>query len=614
MMTAMRKHYKKILIGVTILILPSFMFFGIGTSRKKKRPDTAPAVVIDGVSVPIEVYQRRLSRLERTYRQRFGDMWNQEMSDRLDLPKQAYDQMVDEVLMQNEVDRLNIAVSRRAVDDALKGLPDFKTEDGKFDPQKYNEIIGQPGIPWDDIRASLRAQLAMNALASNVMAAVRISPTEIEQEFVRRNATAKVKYLALTPTSLMDEVTVTADDIRAYYDEHTETYSVADQRRVSYVKVPIEPSEADRAAVMGRAEEVLEKARAGNDFAELARQYSDGPSGPRGGDLGTFGKGAMVAEFDQSAFALEPGQVSDLVETRFGIHIIKVEDRSTDDDGKPQVHARHILFKVEPSDETRKRLSEQAWSISNDAGKEDGSLEAAARANDLEIDQSEFFTEKTRYLAGLVGATDIATLAFAMELGEVSEPVELADAYVVFRVDEEQPAHVQPLEEVKGRIEAELKRDRATDLLEPRIRELAGKIKSLDELDEIEPEMAAKVRTSKPFSREKDAPGIVGRSPEFIDAAFTLPEGTLSEPIIIDSRAVALLEVLERTPADMDELDEQKDEIRKSLLEKKRAAVFADWRQSLRDRAIIVRNQDIVGLWEEPTEPSEAGDTDQQTS
>ncbi len=617
MITALRRHYKKILIGTMCLIIPPLAFFSIGrgrTSGQQSDRDRTfqlygtsfsadePAVVIDGEPVPMSTYMYRLNQLERTYRQQFGDRWTAERAQNLGLPKQAFDQMVDELLVRNEVNRLNISVSERAVNDALRALPDFKTN-GKFDPEKFNRIRNIPNIPWDEIRDQLRAQLATNVLLDMVTSGARVTPAEIEKEFVRRNETAEVKYVVLSANSLANEVIVTEDEVREYYNENIDRYKLPDRRRVTYVKIPIEPSDEDKRAVRELATEVLERARAGEDFAELAKQYSDGPSGPNGGDLGTFSKGRMVAEFEEAAFALEPGEISDLVETRFGIHIIKVEERTVADDGEPQIHARHILFKVETSDATIDQLFSYANAIVTEATQEGGSLEQAAADAGLEVKQSEWFSATSPFIPGIGPASDITRLAFELEIGTVAAPVKKQDAYVVFRVDEEQLAHTRPFDEVKTSVERQLKRERARALVEPRIRELAGKISSLDELDQVAPELAKRVSTSPPFVYGASIPGF-GPSPEFSEAAFSLPENTLSEPII-GRNAAALLEVIRRTPADMNLLEEQKADIRQSLLRDKQNTLLADWRKWLRDRAVIVPNDKLVALWTAPPETAE---------
>jgi peptidyl-prolyl cis-trans isomerase D len=368
------------------------------------------------------------------------------------------------------------------------------------------------------------------------------------------------------------------------------------------VQIPIAPSEQDLMVANDRAAGVLEQARDGEDFAELATLYSEGPSAPNGGDLGTFTEGQMVAEFSEAAFALEPGGVSGLVETTFGIHIIKVEEKSTSDSGKPQVHARHILFKTTTSDETIDHLFSQAKSIVSESAEEDGSFESAAEAAGYQVVSSNLFGADVRFLPGLGSVIDIVPVAFTMEVGDMAKPVRIGDtSFVVFRMDEEQPAHVQPFDDVKDTIEAQLKRERAGELIEPRIREIAGKIKSLDELEQIESEMAKNVKTSQPFSRTGTVPGV-GRSPEFIDAAFTLAEGVLSDPIIVSApRVAALLEVVGRTEAAMDELAAQKDAIKQTLLQAKQTKLVADWQKSLRERAVIaIPNKDFAATLEAP--------------
>lgn len=604
MMTAMRKHYKKILIVVVVLILPPLMFFGVFTGTTKKSEDEQMYMaVIDGVPVPMALYNRAYAIMENRYRSQFGSSWNPDLARQFGLPKQAHDQVIDEVLMRNELGRLNIAVSDHAVDEALKALPDFQDEDGKFDANKWNELVNTPGIPWDEVRAQIRSQLAMQTMVNTVTKGVRVSPAEVEEAFVEKNTKVKVKYLSLTPSSLLDEINVLDAEIQTRYDETIDKYKLPDRRKLSFVQMPIEPSANDETSVREKAAAALEKVRAGEDFAALATEISEGPTAAKGGDLGEFGTGQMDPAFEKAAFALEPGEISDIVKSQFGLHIIKLEEKRKDDDGETLVRARHILFKSEASDETVDALFAKAGTLTANAKKDGATLATAGEAEGLEVQETDLFAADSRYLPVLGDTTDFIDEVFTMPVGHVSDPMKVRDAYIVYRVKEESPAHTEPLEKAKDRVAQALKLDRASDLLETRINEIAGKISSLDEFKKMEPDLAQHVRTSKLISREDFVP-TVGREPAFMDVAFSAEPEVLSDPIIIGERTAVILEVVEKVPADMSELDEQRDEIRESVMEEKRSIVLEDWRKSLHDKAVIQFNEELADLWAEPADES----------
>ncbi|MCD6287669.1 MAG: peptidylprolyl isomerase, partial [Candidatus Hydrogenedentes bacterium] len=561
--------------------------------------DMGYMAIVDGTRVPIDLYSQTYSMLEDRYRSQFGGAWSPDLARQFGLAKQAYDQVIDEVLMNKEAARLNIKVSDHAVEQALKAQSIFRDDTGKFDPQKWNAVVASPNIPWDQWRDQLRSQLALQTLVQTVTSGARVSPDEIKEKFIAKNTKAKVKYLAITPSTLSSDIKVSDEDIKAHYEKTKEKYKLPDRRKLDFVSIPIEPSADDEAQTRKKAETVLEKAKSGADFSELATQYSDGPTASKGGDLGLFGKGRMDPAFEKAAFALKPGEISGIVKSRFGLHIIKVEEKTKNDKGEPQIRARHILFKIEASDKTIDALFNKAESLAADAKKDGASLETAAKAHGFEVQQTDFFAADVRYLPVIGEAADIADEAFSMPIGYVSDSLKTRDAYIVFQVKEEQPAHIQPLDDVKSRVKRELQLERAATLLEPRIREIAGKIKSLDDLKDVDPKLAALVRTSDFFSKEDFVPGV-GRTPEFMDAAFSLKPGTLSKPIVVGDRLAILLNVIERTPADMTKLDEQKDSIRDELLREKKSRILEDWRKSLLEQATIVPSAEIVAQWAEP--------------
>ena len=158
------------------------------------------------------------------------------------------------------------------------------------------------------------------------MALTQMGITEVE---VRDQIEKGLAINQLVKVKVIDKITISEKESKAFYDSHPELFNQSEQVKARHIliKVPPDADEKAKAEARKKIENVQKKVKAGEDFAELARKFSEGPSGKNGGDLGYFGQGKMVKSFEKAAFSMKPGEVSDIVETRFGYHLIKVEDR-----------------------------------------------------------------------------------------------------------------------------------------------------------------------------------------------------------------------------------------------------------------------------------------------
>ncbi len=354
----MRRNTKRFLIATIAFIVPAFVLWGSFPTLGKKGRTT----VIDagGEKISLESFTAYYQNLREVTRSNLGANYTPELEKMLNLKQQALDRMVREILLGQEVDRLNIVVSDEEVQDSLKRIPAFAS-DGKFDPSKWNAALNNPRINWPALVEQERESLRIEKLMGIIESEARVTEEEIREEYRRQHEKAGFAFITLKASDLADEVEISSDDLSAYYERHKQEYAKPAQVKLAYVELKKEPSQMDQDAVKGYAEHILERARAGDDFADLAEKYSeDTATKTTGGDLGFFRKGRrMVKEFDEVAFSLEPGEISDLVKTRFGYHIIKVEETKGDGDSR-EVRARHILLKVEPSEDTLLSLEEQA--------------------------------------------------------------------------------------------------------------------------------------------------------------------------------------------------------------------------------------------------------------
>src|SRR5215216_3871597 len=314
-------------------------------------------------------FQRRYQNQIQAYQQQYGGNINEQLLRQLGIDQQILQQMVDEQAALAEAERQGIRVSDEELAQQIFSIPGLQ-ENGRFiGEQRYEQLLASqyPPMTKNDFEENLRRSMMIDKLRAALTDWMAVSDAELEREYRTRNEKVKLQVVALTADKFRDKVTVNDADLTAYYAAHQAEYRKGEQRKIRYLlvdrdqmraRITITPQEIqnyynsniqqfqiaeqvrashillktdgkDEAAVRKQAEDILKQAKAPNaDFAALATKYSeDEGSKANGGDLDYFTKGRMVPEFEQAAFAMQPGQVSDLVKSQFGFHIIKVVDK-----------------------------------------------------------------------------------------------------------------------------------------------------------------------------------------------------------------------------------------------------------------------------------------------
>ncbi len=594
LMNRMRESMKTILlILVVAFILTIIVDWGMG-GFQSNQPRGIIAEV-DGQQIHYEEFYSRYQNELAAYReQQGGDPEGYQLQQ---LETRVFDNLVQQRLLDRVVKQVQLNASDQEIIEEIFNNPPaelrqnqaFQDSTGQFDMQAYQAAINNPGAGafWSQVEDYLRLTLPMRKLDNLLRVTAVVTDEEARIEYMKRNLKAKVEYVLVPVTEFSASAAAPSDDeIKAYHSKHEADYKEAEKRAIDYVMLEFKPTKADSDAVDQLANELLNDARGGQDFAELARIHSQDPgSAQNGGDLGYFARGAMVKPFEDAAFNHAVGQIVGPVISQFGIHIIKVVDKMKED-GQEKVKASHILLKYEMSPRTREALQEEASYIAETA-KEQG-LKNVAAAEKVEVKRSEPFAAGG-FIPGVGMESRINNWIFRNEVGTVSDVLYAEKGYFVIEVAEIKKEHIKSWIEVKDQIVSKLKNEKAMALAKEKGQKIADQAKAGGSLESAALSGGLKVQQTDQFAFNTYINSI-GREPRFAGAAFGLPIGAISAPIE-GSRGYYVLKVLERTPMNDSDFEAQKESIRAQLMQRKEQAIFGQWYTALKEKADITDNR-----------------------
>lgn len=529
----------------------------------------------------------------------------EERSDDGALIRELWDQMVGEILVRQEIERLGIAVSTEEVaiytrtqpPPAVQQIPAFQTE-GEFDPALYNQFLNDRRT-YDDpsnksfvmqIESMQESQLLNHRLQRLILESVRVTPAEVRQAYEERSEKVRVAYLHSPAAAVTDDqVSYTEAELQAQYEKTKSQFEHPDQIRVSYVAFPRQPSAADSAEVGAEIGRIRQEALAGRDFAELAGELSeDRGSAANGGDLGVFGRGRMVPAFEEAAFSLEAGEISEPVQTRFGWHLIKVEEKSVQD-GEDQIRARHILLTYQASPETEDSLAADAEGFRLQA--ETGGLEAAAQLSGLQVRDAGWLQEGG-VIPGLgQGTTWVVNMLHSSPVGTLTRVGGVQGAYWVAELTGRRAAGIAPLDEVRQRVERVVLNEKKSEAAGKKLEAAKAQMAGGGDLAAAAAAAGLEVRTAEAFSRADVVPQV-GRRNAFVAASFRTPVGQVSS-VVTQPGGAYLIHVLERQAADAQRFDEERASLEEEILGRKQNEALQTWFAQLYEGAEIEDNRHL---------------------
>jgi len=606
-----------------ILYIPALQDAGQGTPGET-------VVTVGGLPVSVGEFQQTYRRQRQLYDRLYQGRLDENTLRQMGLEEQALEGLVSDRLVELESRRLGVTVSDEALARAIATSPEFQ-DDGRFiGTAEIRRRLELQGLSEEDLEHSLRRQLLRASLESLVGASVSVSEAEVEREFRRRTEQVKleyvladaarfkaaiqpgedeikarfeakkeayriaekrvVSYVLLDRATLQPQVAVTDRDIELYYQDHREEFRQEEEACASHILVKVKAGEAPdghaEAEAQSIAQGLLDQVRAGGDFATLAKKYSeDQGSAQNGGDLGCFAPGRMVPEFDDAVFALQPGQVSELVKTSFGYHVIRLASKR-ESTVLPLAQVKERI-RASVTDLKVRDLGEQKSQGMADALAKGKSLEEAAKAQGLTVQKSAPFArgETPPVLASPV----LVTRVFGLKPGQAEkEGLALPQGAAFLSLLEIQPPRMPPLAEVRDKVRADLVSEAAF----AEARSAAAGVQAKAEKLGLEKAAAAAglVRKETPaLTGRGQALGDLGTGAALEEAAFSLPEKTLSDPVRTTS-GWAVLRVLEKKAFDPAELAKQKGQLAASLRQQKQQELFRAFVVAARDRYEIARD------------------------
>ncbi|MDA0746690.1 MAG: peptidylprolyl isomerase [bacterium] len=519
------------------------------------------------------------------------------------LIRQTWDQMIARVLVEEQIEKYQITVSDKEIDfinrnqplPQIQNLEFFQTE-GSFDPVKYAQFLDDPSTYSDPQRKQfvlnaeelVRQAMLTQKLQEMVVGGVKITAEEVRQAYIDKHEKVRVGYTGIQAASISDSLASVPDnEIQTYYNTNKDEFQQDAAISASFVSYPKEPSETDQTDIKAEIYDLAARIHDGASFADLARTRSDDPgSATRGGDLGFFRKGQMVKAFEDTAFSLAPGKTSQPFHTRFGWHILKVEERKGKGDSL-QVHARHILLRVAPSRNTLDSLRMNAETFLDRA--DEKGFDAAVQEQGLTPQDTGFITAGSFF--PLLGSHTASLVNFFLESspGALSTTYDTDQGFHVFVLKAKRAAGPRPLEEVRSRILSKLQMEKKVALAQNRLAPVLSDVRSGKSLSETAKSHGLEYTETEPFSRTDFIPNVGGRN-AFVGTAFRLSPDQISDVVATD-RGAYILRLLERQSADEKDLQDERGPLAQQLMSQKRNEVLTAWFNNLKEKAKIEDNR-----------------------
>jgi peptidyl-prolyl cis-trans isomerase D len=420
----------------------------------------------------------------------------------------------------------------------------------------------------------------------------QINPTDAElQAFFKQNAarykdavpeTRKLAYFALKPTDVPSGVApVTNQQVDQYYQQHQKDFQVPEEVKVRHIliKVPTGADAKTDAAAKQKAEDLLKQIKAGGDFDALAKANSDDPgSKEQGGELGMIQRGVTVPAFEQAAFALQPGQISDLVKTQFGYHILKVEEKQTAHLKPLEEVKGQILATLTRQQESDQQAS-YAQQLATEAAK--SGLAKTAEAHHLQVVTTDYL-QQNAVLPGLADGSKLLTQSFSAKAGSAPQVSGTGDGFAVFQLEDVKPAHAPAFEEYKSHLVDDFREQQLPQLLARKTNELADKAHAENNLAQAAKELGATVKTSELVAHTGQVPDI-GELATAAPDLFDLKVGQFSKPINTGHSGI-VAKIDDKQEPTPEETAKNLDATREQLLSERREQMFAVFVTSLTDR------------------------------
>ena len=608
----------KILLGAIVIV---FIFWGVGSFRSQRGGRVA---LVNGDQITMDDYRETYNNLIEQFRRRFGNNLDEDMLKQLQVKRQALNQLIDNKLLVQESKRLKFRVSEKELTDAILNITAFQRA-GIFDSRLYKDVLDRLKMTPEAFEEAQKNAMLIDKLRTLITSSAKISDQEALEWFNWVNASVnidyvffssnhykdihpsdkeintffenhketyktepmvKVRYLNFNPDAFRSKVELPDEEVREYYDENLEAFKIPKTVEARHILLKVNRN-ADPETVKkteDRALHILKLAKEGKDFAELAKQYSEGPTRDKGGYLGKFKKEAMVKPFADVAFSLKAGEISEPVRTQFGWHLIKVEkvneaSITSFDDAKKDIQKKL-------TDDMAKSLAyDEAEAVSDDALDGEDLINAAKERN-MKILTTDFFSSKGP-IKGINNPSEFASVAFNLLDKEISNVQEFENGYYILQlVDKIQPK-IPEFEKVKEKVKLELIKEKQGEKAKADSETLLAALKSGKTMHTESKKFNLTPKTTGFFKRNASIPEI-GFERDIAEVAFQLTDKKqFPENVIKGSKGYYVIQFKDRKISDPENFSKEKEEIKNRLLAQKKSSIFDALLAQIKSRSEI---------------------------
>ncbi|MDF1543535.1 MAG: peptidylprolyl isomerase [bacterium] len=601
MFDALRKMILPIIIIVLFFFVGMIILqWGLDITNRQQSVDANMAGMVNGEEISWVEFNRVYNNLVRNESKNYEE----EIPDQrlAELRNTAWNQLLHDHLVLQEVNKHNMIVTdeelyaflRLSPPPDLQGIPDFQTN-GQFDYQKYVQAMANPQLApfWANVENAVKPDILKLKLQEMVIQTAHVTEPEIKEFFVASNEKVKVgvinvgfeRFSRPPPKS-------TEEEMEVYFNEHKEDFTLDARSGLNIVLVEKKAAPYDWEQSYNRITAIQDSIKAGADFAEMAKQYSEDGSASQGGDLGLFPRGQMVEAFDKKVFSMNPGDISDPVRTQFGWHLIllhefedvkEVPRGKTEEETIKKAHASHILIKTTASQETLDQNYKKAEEFLA-AARSDGFLKAAEDIGLAIRKTALFFTGGNIQYIGSHQEAD--EFAFNNEPGAISGLMENNSSYFVAEVAERHPSGVPSFDLVRDKVNQDLQKYKVIQLCTDTANAIYAEIQAGDSFKEAAKKHDDEYKELDPFGRGQFVDEL-RRDPKAIGAAFGLANPGDYTPPILHGQGVVIIKLLEKITPDLTEFTAKRDSIGNAILNNKQQELYGRWFQNLMENSEI---------------------------
>ncbi|MGO9602438.1 MAG: SurA N-terminal domain-containing protein [Candidatus Binataceae bacterium] len=630
MLEAMRRHayswVTRVLLGFIVLV---FMFWGIGSGLFNQ---VHPIATIDGQRILADQVDTEARQLRDTIQSMYGQNAPAVLKS-MNLREEALDRIIENHLIAQEARRLGIQVSTQALEQKIAAQKGFQV-DGQFDFQAYQEILRDHGMQPNEYEDLMRSDMTAETLKQMIDQGIDVSEDEAQHAYDLRNQRVGLAYIEVPWQQFSAQVNPTDKQITDYYKQHAEefreperakvefihyeplalaaTYTPSDQEIESYYKYNLKKefthpdlvharhilievqsgaTPQEKAAAKAKAEEVLKQLKAGGDFKALAEKYSDDTSNKHsGGDLGFFPRGQIIKPFEDAAFAMKPGDIA-IVETRFGYHVVKVEESKPAHVDTLQEARPKIIDALRS--QAGAKLARQAIDEDLSVALTGESLEDIAKKRGLDAVNPPSFA-KGEPVQGVSQDSGLSQAAFTVDAGKISAVP--GPAPYLLKVIERTPSRIPPLKEIDAKVRDAYVRAAAEADARVAAQKLIDQIKTPADFKRVAEAGNLTIHDVDPFERSQQVIPGLGEFPEVADAAGVIAQvpGVIGS-VMEQGGNSYIFEVTSRTVPDDDAWQTARDSFTEEYLSSRRARAWTQFLDELKSHAKITINADQLG-------------------